>query len=202
LGLFEGVSERNFDLTRAPTRTEALVMLIRLLGRDAEARDSAYDAPFTDVDDWAKGYVGYGYKIGLTEGEAGDLFGSASDASASMYLTFILRALGYSEGEGKDYLWNDPWDLAEQVGILPKTVNRDLFLRADVVTISYAALFAKMKYSDETLADVLIGEGVFTRRSLKPVLIPARLLPGMSTMTSLMKQRNLRFVKRLTAAST
>jgi len=162
LGLFEGVSERNFDLERAPTRTEALIMLIRLLGRDADARDSAYVTPFKDVADWAKGYVGYGYKIGLTEGETAELFGSTSNASASMYLTFILRALGYSEGEGADYVWDAPWNLAEDVGILPGTVDRENFLRADIVTISYAALSAKIKGSDMTLAEVLIENGVFT----------------------------------------
>ena len=33
LGLFSGVSENNFDLERIPTRTEVLVMLIRVLAR-------------------------------------------------------------------------------------------------------------------------------------------------------------------------
>lgn len=172
LGLFEGVSARNFDLERAPTRTEALIMLIRLLGRDAEARESDFATPFTDVDDWAQGYIGYGYKIGLTEGETDHLFGSASDASANMYLTFILRALGYSEGEGEDYVWDDPWDLAEEVGILPETVDRNKFLRADVVTVSYAALSSKMKDYDMTLAEVLIENGVFTQEQFEACYDP------------------------------
>ena len=33
LGLFKGVSDTNFDLGRVPTRTEALVMLVRLLDK-------------------------------------------------------------------------------------------------------------------------------------------------------------------------
>ncbi|MBQ2547019.1 MAG: hypothetical protein II557_12080, partial [Clostridia bacterium] len=32
LGLFRGVSDTDFDLDRAPTRAEALVILIRVLG--------------------------------------------------------------------------------------------------------------------------------------------------------------------------
>ena len=178
LGLFKGVSERDFDLERAPTRTEALIMLIRLLGKGAEAKNSKDDHPFTDVYDWADGYVGYGYQNGLTEGESATLFGSDSKATASMYLTFVLRALGYSEGSRKDYLWYDPWALAEEVGILPATVDRKAFLRADIVTVSYAALFAKMKNSDETLADVLIDEGVFTRKQFRACIDPRAIAAG------------------------
>jgi len=37
LGLFKGVSDTDFALNRAPTRTEALVMLIRVLGKENEA---------------------------------------------------------------------------------------------------------------------------------------------------------------------
>ena len=36
LGLFKGVTDTDFDLKRAPTRLEALVMLIRLLGKEQD----------------------------------------------------------------------------------------------------------------------------------------------------------------------
>ena len=59
LGLFQGVGTNadgtpNFDLDRAPTRHEAVTMLVRLLGKEAEARAGDWDMPFTDVDEWAK----------------------------------------------------------------------------------------------------------------------------------------------------
>ena len=68
LGLFKGVSDTNFELDRAPTRTEALVMLVRALGEEAAALEGDWSHPFTDVAAWADPYVGYAYEKGLTKG--------------------------------------------------------------------------------------------------------------------------------------
>lgn len=64
LGLFQGVGTNadgtpDFALDRAPTRAEAVTMLVRLLGKEAEAKAGTWETPFTDVADWAKPYVGY-----------------------------------------------------------------------------------------------------------------------------------------------
>lgn len=144
LGLFKGVSDSDFELDRTPTRTEALVMLLRLLGREDEALSGTWQHPFTDVADWAEKYVGYAYEKGLTSGVSATEFGSGGAASCKMYLSFALRALGFSDALG-DFSWNDPYELAEACEILPKQVDRESFLRADVVMVSYAALSAKCK---------------------------------------------------------
>ena len=109
LGLFLGVGEKengttDFALERAPNRTEALTMLVRALGKEAPAQESAKTHPFSDVPDWADGYVSYAYTAGLTKGVSEDRFGAADTASAEMYLTFMLRALGYTEGDSGDFL--------------------------------------------------------------------------------------------------
>ena len=161
LGLFKGVSDTDFDLERKPTRVEALIMLIRLLGKDEEATESSYSHPFTDVPDWADNYIGYAYENGITNGISDTLFGT-DDANAQMYLTFVLRALGYSDEGGADFLWNNPYTLAKTVGILPDCVNTTEFIRADVVLVSYAALSANTKNSSQPLAQKLIADGVFT----------------------------------------
>ena len=161
LGLFQGVSETEFDLGRAPTRTESLVMLIRLLGKEDEAQNSTFRHPFTDVPAWADKYVGYAYQNGLTNGTSATTFG-VDTANAQMYLTFVLRALGYSDKNGEDFLWNNPYVLAESLGLLPSCVKRTDFLRADVVTVSYASLSVKLKGSTQTLAQKLIADKVFT----------------------------------------
>ena len=49
LGLFKGVSDTDFALDRAPTRTEALIMLIRAMGKESEALGGSWSHPFTDV---------------------------------------------------------------------------------------------------------------------------------------------------------
>ncbi len=74
LGLFQG-SEAGYDLDRAPDRAEAATMMVRLLGKEAEAK-TYYEAnadkfPFTDLDngyEWAKPYVAWLYDQGLTSG--------------------------------------------------------------------------------------------------------------------------------------
>lgn len=164
LGLFKGVSETDFDLDREPTRVEALVMLIRVLGKEAEAMNGNWTHPFTDVPAWANGYVGYAYENGLTKGVSATEFGSGT-ANAATFMTFVLRSLGYTDTNGTDFSWNEPFTLAESVGILPERVNTEEFLRADVATVSYAALSAHLKESSITLADKLIDAGAFDEES-------------------------------------
>ena len=162
LGIFRGVSETNFDLDRAPTRIEALVMLVRLLGKETSALESSATHPFRDVPQWADSYVGYAYRDGLTKGISDTEFGTGN-ATIQMYLTFVLRALCYSDTNGADFSYSEPYTLSYQTGILPDSVNQDNFLRADVVKISYAAMSAYMKNTSTTLSTKLIEEGVFTK---------------------------------------
>ncbi|MEN6314151.1 MAG: S-layer homology domain-containing protein [Clostridiaceae bacterium] len=160
LGLFKGVSDTDFDLKRTPTRTEALVMLIRVLGRESEALNGTFTHPFTDVQPWADKYVGYAYEKGLTKGISATEFGVGS-ASSDMYLTFVLRALGYDDLKG-DFTWDEPDTLAAAVGILPGGVDTENFLRADVALVSWEAVKADMKGGSQTLAKKLISESIFS----------------------------------------
>ncbi len=167
MGLFRGVAEHedgtaNFDLNREPSRVEALVMLIRLLGRGEEAEACPKTHPFTDVPAWADGYVSYAFDNGLTKGVSDTLFGAESAASAEMYLTFMLRSLGYSEGEYGDFTYDAPQALAAWCGILPTQVTQTDFLRADVVDVTCAALYANIKGTQTTLQEQLVSDGVFT----------------------------------------
>ena len=168
LNLFKGVSETNFDLNRAPTRVEALVMLIRVLGKEEEALASTSEHPFKDVPAWADRYVGYAYSAGLTNGVSSTEFGSGN-VNCAMYLTFMLRALGYSDKNGADFTWDSPYNLASESHIFPLSVDENNFLRRDAAIISYCALSATMKNSTNTLADTLISAGVFTREKFDNV---------------------------------
>ena len=161
LGVFRGVSDTEFDLERAPSRVEALVMLVRILGVEEEVTNGTWKHPFLDVPSWADNYVGYAYSKGLTNGQSKTQFGTGN-ASSSMYLTFVLRALGYSDANGQDFLWNNPYDFARQVGIVKDGVNFAEFLRADVVLISHSALSAYLKGENRTLAEKLVEAGVFS----------------------------------------
>jgi hypothetical protein len=164
-GLFSGVGTNpdgttNFDLSRQGTRVEALVMLIRLLGEEAQAKACKDVCVFTDVPVWARSYVAYAYGRNYTKGTTVDaekgvyLFGTGP-ATAEMYCTFVLRALGYSDTNGQDFTWTRSVDLARTMGIVQSDVNLTNFWRADMVTVSFNALFARLKGLDLTLAEKL-----------------------------------------------
>ena len=98
-----------------------------------------------------------------TNGISSDKFG-AGDATDVQFITFVLRAMGYSDANGEDFTWDKPYELAEELGVLDCSVTTGAeFLRADCVSISYNALAAKIKNNSETLADKLIVDGVFTK---------------------------------------
>jgi len=149
LGLFKGTgTDENgapiFELDRAPTRHEAVTMLVRLLGKDEEAKNGKWNIPFTDVADWAKPYVGYAYANGLTSGTSATTFGGDAKVSATQYLTFVLRSLGYTSGT--DFEWDKAWLLSDKLGITDGRYGADSeFTRGDVAIISYNALSAPKK---------------------------------------------------------
>ena len=68
LDLFLGVGvledgSTDFDLDRAPSRVEAVTMLVRSLGKGVQAELQPKTHPFTDVPAWADGYVSYALSL-------------------------------------------------------------------------------------------------------------------------------------------
>lgn len=163
LGLFQGVSADNFDLARETSRAEALVMFIRIIGAEKTALAGKNSHPFSDVPAWADAYVGYAYCQGLTNGISSTEFGADRGASAAMYLTFVLRALAYSDQNSRDFSWDKPFSLAGSLGLTPAAVDLNHFLRADMVLVSWAALEAPMRGSGVLLSEALMQKGLFTR---------------------------------------
>lgn len=165
LGLFQGVGDNadgtpNFALDRVPTRAEGVTMLVRLMGKDAEAKAGAWTTPFTDVADWAAPYVGYAYANGLTKGTSDTTFSGEATTDAAQYLTLALRAMGYKDGE--DFQWDSPWTLTDKLGITDGTVGPgSKFSRADIATTSFKAMAAKCK-DGKALIEHLIDAGVCT----------------------------------------
>jgi len=138
-------------------------MLIRMLGKEKIAQSGNYSHPFCDIPKWADTYVGYAYSTGLSNGVSAIEFGSG-DSTAATFLTFVLRALGYTDKGGADFTWDSPFDLARKTGILTDNVDINVFLRADVAIVVYNALSATIKGTSTTLASKLISEGVFSEQ--------------------------------------
>lgn len=159
LGLFNGGSN-GFELNRQPTRVEAAVMLVRLIGKENEAKNGSWSHPFTDVPTWADNYIGYLYSEGLAKGISASVFGANDKCSASMYTTFVLRTLGYSDT--MDFTYNNSLDYAVKIGLLDQSyknyLSNNQFLRDDMVAISFNSLTTKMK-DESLLIDSLIDNG-------------------------------------------
>lgn len=170
LGLFNGTgTDANgnpiYDLDRAPTREEAITMLIRLLGKEEIAKDHDWKMPFTDVSGWAKPYVGAAYSWGLTSGTSETTFGGKQKVSAMQYLTFVLRALDYEDGT--DFQWDKAWELSDKIALTSGQYTSDRSItRGDVAIISLKALSISNKYN-WTLLEQLLNEEIISQKMVK-----------------------------------
>ncbi|MBS5146021.1 MAG: hypothetical protein KHY89_11095 [Butyricicoccus pullicaecorum] len=155
--LFSG-TKHGYELERTPTRAEAAVMLVRLLGQEETAKSKDYTIPFQDVPAWAASYVGWLYENNLTVGMSNTKFGTTQLCSAQQYATFLLRTLGYAEGDG--YTYQTALDYAKTLGVID-TANYDnkTFLRDHMVAMSYTALSRPTKSGADMLLDALITQG-------------------------------------------
>lgn len=164
-GTFTGYGE-GYDLELVPTRLQALIMFIRVLGEEDAALAWSGTTPFTDISkgSQAEKYVGYAYEKGYTNGFSATQFKPGSAVNAYQYTEFILRAMGYSSASNTNLA--DTLDRARIAGVLTAgetaALQTEKFLRADLVYISYYALEAKMPDGVQTLGQVLAGKGVFT----------------------------------------
>ena len=111
LGLFQG-GDSGYELDRPPTRAEAAVMLVRLLGKEDQAIKEKQAHPFKDVPQWSSPYVSYMYNNNLTKGISKMEFGSNDMVDSRQYVTFLLRALGYSDKNNKDFSYESSLDFA------------------------------------------------------------------------------------------
>ena len=170
LGLFRGSDTgygSGYDLELPPTRIQGLIMFLRLIGEEQAALASTAACPFTDVPAWCQSYVAYAYEKGYTKGmdEAARYFGTNDALTAGQYVTFLLRALGYSEGGGApDFTWDTALQRGEALGVLTAGERQLLeggpFLRAHVAYLSYFALDARQKDGAMTLQERLVGAEV------------------------------------------
>lgn len=156
-------TQSGFEGERNPTRAEALVMLIRLLGMEQAALESNVLHPYEDAA-WADKYIGYAYQEGLIKGQSDTLFGTSETASVRDCLTLILRALGYGED---DFLWEESVAFADSIGLTNgEYTTSSEFLRYDMALACYTALTLNLKGTDTTLIEKLYSDGVVSRSAL------------------------------------
>ena len=161
LGLFSGTGVTKdgqpvYSLDRTLTRQEAITLVLSLMGRTDEARQTVSQTHFLDVDAWAVPYVGYAYQQGITAGVAADRFGAQQNVTATEFLTFLLRCLGYENG--RDFRWDDALRKTDWIGVTRgEYTNGQTFTRADAVVVCERALHAFCRNSRKTLAEQVLG---------------------------------------------
>lgn len=160
IGMFRGTGS-GFELDRAPTRSEAAIMLVRLFGAEEEA-NAAYQAgkishPFTDVSAYTSPYVAWLHTNGITKGYTATTFASQNPCSAQNYAVFLLRALGYRDGT--DFAYADALRFAEEKGFYNPSLFSGTFLRDDLAALTYLGLAADMEDGKTYLLDSLIDSG-------------------------------------------
>lgn len=168
MGLFLGTGN-GYELDRIPTRAEAAVMLVRLLGKEAEVKAGEFSHPYLDVPSWVNNYVGYLYQNGLTKGTSALTFSPQISCSSQMYTVFVLRSLGYTEDNGS-FTYNQAELFAEYLGLINSSESTGMFLRDNMVAESYSALFQYKKDGTDTLLDTLIESGAVSQSSADAIL--------------------------------
>lgn len=183
MGLFQGTGTAygsGYDLEVAPTRLVGLVMFLRLIGEEGAALSSTAANPFVDTPAWCDRYVAYAYEQGYTQGIGPGLdgwlyFGANTNITAGEYVTFLLRALGYTDsGTSPDFTWSTALDRAVELGVLTSAertaLNSGSFLRAQVVYLSYFALSAPLKDGSGILLDKTAASSGVDKSQLQAVM--------------------------------
>ena len=155
MGLFLG-TEKGYELNRTSTRTEALITVIRLLGKEHEALDQQKISTFTDVPEWAAHYVGWAQENNLIQGIGNNLFGANDNVTAVQYATMILRVLQYDDTKG-DFIYENAIDFCRQINLIDSHAMQYFdtgtmeILRDDMVYFMFQALRSKLYGSDQLL---------------------------------------------------
>ncbi len=168
LNVLEG-TDQGFELDRSATRLEGLILFIKLLGeQDDLLTINTFTTAFDDVPNWGAAFAEYAHAKGYTSGIGNRQFGSSQSIQVNSYVTYLMRALGYSIQNG-DFRWESALSDAVKLGVYSegeiKVLNSDKvdahFTRGHVAYLSYLTLNAKMKNSELTLYETLQTKGKF-----------------------------------------
>lgn len=107
----------NYNWEGQLTRVQATIMILRLMGEEENVSEYAgKPCAFSDVPDWAKGYVNLAVEKGITKGVGSGLFGADNYCNPKDFITMLFRLTHLKENE--DYSWataySDIYRVAEE----------------------------------------------------------------------------------------
>ena len=172
LGLFKGTN-KGFELEGELTREQALALMIRVMGLEAEveamseaevAEQMAKVVDPETVTDWAKPYVAYAIKHQLTDGIDAKIkpnvkFAGQLTITGKEFINFMLKGMGY-DMTGK---WDEVLAFAAEAGMLSASQavnfgNIAVLKRDHAVAIMASALNGTTA-DGITLAEALVKAG-------------------------------------------
>lgn len=97
LGVLTGDENGNLNPDQTLTREQALVVLARMMGKEADAKATTTASSFKDIKGTFYGpYIAYAELQGWTNGLSAGVFGFGKPATIDEIYAFMLRALGYT----------------------------------------------------------------------------------------------------------
>ncbi|MEN8905316.1 MAG: Ig-like domain-containing protein [Clostridiales bacterium] len=172
LGLFDGVSNSNFDpgLNYTLNRETGVALVLKVIGYKKDAlkltdqeTDSILKEKAKDnskISSWAKKYIAYAYKIGTIEGRTDGNFSPGDGLTGRDLSTMFLRELGVEVSAKR---WESACFLLSQRGTFPigeaERLNTKYLIRDDMVGIAFHVLNT-FDSQDEILIKRLVRNGI------------------------------------------
>lgn len=157
LGLVQGTDSGDYALNAPATRAQAAVLLVRLAGAENAAKADPWFAGFTDVPAWCADAVDYAAHQGWVTGATPVSFRPNETITANAWCTFLLRMLGYDDGNG-DFTVTDAARFAQRIGLTSGAYSGNL-TRGDLFAIAKDALSFSYKNTSESVASHLVSTG-------------------------------------------
>lgn len=157
-------SKEGYDVGRAPTRLEAVLVLTRLLGVQQEAARTEVATRFTDLPTWCDETLSYAYRQGWDSGASSTVFGAAESIDANRFCSMLLKALGYQKF---DFYGAETF--ARHIGLIStdQTLTGEDFTRGDLFVMAAESLTFHYADRDQTVIEQLVDKGLTTEKTAR-----------------------------------
>jgi len=154
-GIIKGTKSGDLKENETWKRQDVTVIIARLLGKEAEAQNTAKNHSFADVKDlYYDGFITYAYENGYFTGHSDIRFGYGEDITVKQFVAVMLRVLGY------DVEWDEVEEVAVEVGLVPANTDfNKAATRGEYFVIIDSTLQTEVAEGGQTLGEKLGLEG-------------------------------------------
>lgn len=140
-GIMVGDETGALNLEAGLTRSELVAILTRLHGGgEIDPAHYAWACYYSDVPEWARGYVGYCTAHLLVVGYGDQRYGAGDPVTPQMAATVILRSFGYADDEGSVWSYDTASRYAVQLGLMDQaTAQNPLITRGEMGVMIHRA---------------------------------------------------------------